>query len=99
MVDTLSAREGVTKGSGRRGFGSEALQVDGRIFATVRRGCLVVKLPRKRVAALVANGDGAPFDAGKGKPMKEWVVLEPRMAKRSLSLADEALTFVAGRPQ
>jgi hypothetical protein len=96
LVEALAGRPGVTLGSGRRGFGSDALQVDGRIFAMVSSGRLVLKLPRERVAALLASGDGAPFDAGKGRPMKEWVVLEPRADKRSMSLAQEAIMFVAG---
>jgi hypothetical protein len=96
VVDALEGEEGVALGSGGRGFGTGALQVDGRIFAMVSGGRFVVKLPRERVDALVARGDGAPFDAGKGRPMKEWVVLAERSERRWLSLAREARTFVAG---
>jgi TfoX/Sxy family transcriptional regulator of competence genes len=95
LVATLVGREGVTLGTGRRGFGSNALQVDGRIFAMVSRGHLVLKLPTARVAALIAGAAGAPFDASKGKPMKEWVVLEQASESRLLGLAQEALAFVA----
>jgi TfoX/Sxy family transcriptional regulator of competence genes len=98
LVEALLGRDGVTLDSGRRGFGSDALQVDGRIFAMLHGGRLVLKLPREQVAALVASGDGSPFDAGKGRPMKEWVVLEPGADQRWLSLAKQALTFVAGHP-
>jgi len=63
IVEELAGIEGVTAGAGRRGFGSGALQVDGRIFAMARRGGLVLKLPSQRVAELVASGDGTPFDA------------------------------------
>lgn len=98
FVAALVGRDGVTLGSGRRGFGSDALQVGGRIFAMHRRGRLVLKLPRERVATLVASGDGEPFDAGKGKPMKEWIMLLPGTDEQQLSLAKEALTFVAGHP-
>lgn len=96
LVAALVGRGGVTLGSGRRGFGSDALQVGGRIFAMHRRGRLVLKLPRERVATLVASGDGEPFDAGKGKPMKVWIMLLPGTDEQQLSLAKEALTFVAG---
>ena len=99
LADALVGRDGVTLGPGRRGFGSGALQVDGRIFAMVTRGRLVVKLPGERVAALLASGDGVAFDAGKGRPMKEWVALEERAAERWLALAQEARAFVAGAPE
>lgn len=96
LVEALADVDGVTLGFGRRGFGSDALQVDGRIFAMLREGGLVLKLPRERVAALLASGAGAPFDAGKGKPMKEWVVVGQSAAKQWLPLAEEALRFVGG---
>lgn len=87
--------DGVRLGPAQRGFGSGTLQADGRIFAMARRGGLVLKLPRERVAELIASGDGAPFDAGKGRPMKEWVVISTRAEKRWPQLAAEALAFVA----
>jgi TfoX/Sxy family transcriptional regulator of competence genes len=98
LVDALSGRDGVTLGSGRRGFGSGALQVDGHIFAMLTDGRLVLKLPGDRVAALVASGDGRPFDAGKGRPMKEWIALEDPEGTQWLALAREARAFVAGAP-
>jgi len=99
LVEALSTLDGVTLGAGRRGFGADALCADGRIFAMQRHGGLVLKLPSKRVAELVASGDGIPFDAGKGTPMKEWVVLPATRAERAeapwLQLAKEAHAFVA----
>jgi hypothetical protein len=98
IARTLQREEGVTVGSGKRGFGSGALQVDGRIFAMMTGGGLVLKLPKARVDELIATGDGLPFDAGKGKgPMKEWVELASGAERRSLSLAREALAFVGRR--
>jgi TfoX/Sxy family transcriptional regulator of competence genes len=95
IASALKGDEGVTVGSGKRGFGSGALHVDGRIFAMVTGDRFVVKLPRQRVAALVESGDGSPFDAGKGRPMKEWVVLGDRISRHWLTLAREAKAFVA----
>jgi len=95
LVEALAGRRGVTLGSGRRGFGSDALLVNGHIFAMVSRGHLVLKLPRDRVAALLTEGVGAPFDAGKGTPMSQWVMLDERTEGRWLALAQEAAGFVA----
>src|SRR4029077_1142308 len=96
LVDELARRDGVSLGSARRGFGSGALQVDGRIFAMVSQGRLVLKLPASRVADLLASGEGMAFDAGKGRPMKEWVAIADGTREHWLALAGEALAFVAG---
>jgi hypothetical protein len=95
LVEALAHLDGVTLGSGRRGFGSDALCVHGRIFAIPRADGLVLKLPGQRVAELIASGDGLPFDAGKGRPMQEWVVLGLAAEPRWLPLAKEARAFVA----
>jgi len=97
LVELLACSPGVTAGSGRRGFGSDALQINGRIFAMARRAGLVVKLSTDRVVELIADGSGESFDAGKGKPMKEWVVIGPQAGKLWPSLAREALALVQGQ--
>ncbi len=43
---------------GTRRFGSDGLQVDGKLFAMLVGGALVVKLPRARVDALIAERKG-----------------------------------------
>jgi hypothetical protein len=58
-----------------RGFGSNALKINHKIFAMLVGDRLVVKLPRARVTELIETGRGQPFDSGKGTPLKEWVVL------------------------
>ena len=90
VIAALSGAEGVACG---RVFASTALQVNGKIFAMFARGALVVKLPRARVEAIVASGRGGPFDAGKGRPMKEWVSV-PGGEEGWVELAREALRFV-----
>jgi len=80
----------------RSSFGSNGLKVDGRIFAMLVRGALVVKLPRERVAELLESDRGDPFDAGKGRPMKEWVTLRTPESEW-IELAREARRFVGKR--
>jgi hypothetical protein len=95
LVDELVGGPGVTPPAAGSGFGASALKADGRIFAMLVDGSLVVKLPRSRVDALIAAGEGGPFDAGKGRPMKEWVTLAP--GADWPALAREALAFVSPR--
>lgn len=98
LVEQLAGEVGVTVGSDRRGFGSGALQVDGRIFAMASAGRLVLKLPAARVADLLARGHGAPCDAGKGRPMREWIALGDGPDVDWEGLAREALRYVGRRP-
>lgn len=60
----------------------------------VSRDHLVLKLPRRRVVELIEAGRGEPYDAGKGRPMKEWVRLDPSGREDWLSLAKDAIAFV-----
>ena len=81
-----------------RKFGSNGLKVNGKLFALFTQGTLVVKLPRDRVAALVAQGVGAPFDPGHGRLMKEWLTVVNLRASWS-DLTKEALDFVSEAPR
>lgn len=96
LVDEFRASPGVSVPGepGRRGFGSSALKVNGSIFAMIAGGRLVVKLPRDRVDILIGTGTGAPFDAGKGRVMKEWLTVMADDQETWLALAREALDFV-----
>lgn len=86
------AKRGVTGGTG---FGTtEGLRVSGKIFAMLVRGELVVKLPRDRVDELVDAGAARRFDAGKGRPMREWASVPVGASRRWRGLVDEARTFV-----
>ena len=66
---------GVIVPEGGSGFGSNAIKINKSIFAMLVNDRVVVKLPAGRVTQLISSGDGLPFDAGKGRPMKEWVSL------------------------
>jgi hypothetical protein len=79
--------------AGGRGFGANALKVDGRIFAMLTRDRLVVKLPRVRVDELVLEGVGERFDPGHGRIMKEWLSIHDGHEEEWEALAREALTF------
>lgn len=99
LIEAFAAADGVTAPGepGRRGFGSHALKVNGKIFAMLTRDQLVVKLPRPRVTALIEAGTGDPFDAGKGTPMREWLTVASQDAQTWHNLAHEALDFVSSR--
>jgi hypothetical protein len=97
MFERVSNRMVGQKGGIQRGrmMQSEGLRTPaGRFFAFVRRGELVVKLPAARVSQLVASGEGTPFDAGKGRPMREWVCLRPADEGTLASYAAEASGLV-----
>src|SRR2546429_7515231 len=95
-VDEFAGGDGVTPPMGGSGFGRGALRYHRKIFAMFVRGQLVVKLPRKRVDELVADGHGDRFDANKGTPMKEWFSLAPESVLAWPELAREALDFARG---
>jgi hypothetical protein len=80
-----------------RGFGAGALKVNGKIFAMLADENLVVKLPRGRVEELIKAGEGAPFDPGHGRVMREWVTVSPVAGVQWIPLAEEARAFVASR--
>jgi hypothetical protein len=97
IVRALKAKPGVTLGASKKGFGSTALCVHGKIFAMVSsNGSFVVKLPKDRVDALVVSGEGLRFAPGTGRVMKEWLAVAPPPT-RWISLASEAMTFVGAQ--
>ncbi len=81
------------------------------MFATLSpAGALVVKLPRQRVDALVAGGQGRPYEPGPGRVirpyepgpgrvMTQWLELHAASDQDWTSLAEEALAFVGGAPK
>jgi len=74
-------------------FASMGLKVDGKIFAMVVRGNLVVKLPRERVEQLVQSKSGSYFDPGHGRLMKEWISMTAKKPD-AVTLGREAFAFV-----
>jgi hypothetical protein len=82
-----------------RALQNDVLKVSGKIFAFLKTGRLVVKLPAERVRELLAAGGGVPFTSG-GRVMKEWVCVDapPGAAGEVLwrALTSEARRYVAG---
>lgn len=78
-------------------MGFPCLRIDGQFFASVEHKGerLVVKLPRERVAALVADGLGEPF-APAGRVFKEWIAVPYALAETWSTRMDEARAFVGG---
>jgi hypothetical protein len=102
LVDAFAPNPEVTpplaQPGGRARFGASGLQTHGKNFALLSQGRLVLKLPRERVDALVAAGDGERWDPRRdGRQMKEWVSLASTYAGDWLPLAQEALVFVASQ--
>jgi len=99
VVEALISEGGVSVGQkGKKGFGSSALQVNGKIFAMISSsGSFVVKLPKQRVEELEVSGVGAKFNPGHGRLMKEWLALNQDSTRRFLPLAREALRFVGSK--
>ena len=100
VVQALGKELGVTFGHpGAKTFGHSELKVDDKLFAMVSsEGAFVVKLPKERVVELVATGAGTQFKAGKGGPMREWLVVDASTELDWLELALEALSFVRTVP-
>lgn len=76
-------------------MGHPCLRVDGAFFAAIEpaTGRLIVKLPRDRVAELVAAEIGQPF-APAGRVFREWVAVPGPDKDRWRSLLGEARAFV-----
>jgi hypothetical protein len=94
----LSNFSEVTSDVRKMRFGSSGeLKINNKIFATLSKGKLVIKLPHQRVNELIATGKGKRFDLGHGRLMKEWLALEPTANKECLLLVKEAMEFVASQ--
>src|SRR5215472_1344158 len=67
VVAAVAGKRDVTRES-RKGFGSGALKVNGKIFAMMTpRAEFVVKIPKARVDELVKDGIGERFEPGPGR--------------------------------
>src|SRR5687768_4983962 len=76
-------------------MGFPCLRVDGKFFASLGLDhALIVKLPRERVTALIASGDGQPF-APAGRVFREWASISQPDAGLWRAFLEEAKAFVS----
>lgn len=75
-------------------MGYPCVRLAGRFLASYddKAGCLVVKLPRERVAELVERGGGDSF-APAGKVFREWVAIPTVDRKLWQTVLAEAVDF------
>lgn len=98
LVARFSADPSVTPPSPQGGrFGASGLKVNGKVFAMLSKGELVVKLPKERVDQLIASHGARRFDPGHGRELKEWVTIGPDDGRSWPALAEEARRFVSTR--
>ena len=99
MLATGAATYGNAAADGpKRAFGATSLKTNGKIFAMLVHDRLVVKLPAKRVEALIAEGAGRAFDPGHGRLQREWLDVDGDDEATWWALATESEAFVARRP-
>jgi hypothetical protein len=97
LVEPMLADPAITRSTM---MGLPCVRHDGRFFASLdqRTEALLVKLPRERVAELIAEGAGEPF-APAGRTFREWIALRAPDRDRWQALLDEAREFVTARPR
>ena len=88
IVAAYVGRPGVTTGTGFGG--NEGLRLEGRIFAMLVRGELVVKLSPDQAAAEVSRGGGRPFEPGTGRVMRAWLSVPAERARDWPALVEAA---------
>lgn len=71
-------------------FGFDCLRINGKVFAKLHNGHLVMKLPADRITALVESGQASAYGS-RGRLMKEWGVISTK--KDIVALAEEARVF------
>ena len=98
LYRAVAARHaGKVEASPSKGFGSSALKVNGKIFASLTKGRLLLKLPEARVDALVKSKKAVRFSTGVGRVKKEWLTLAPSTEHEWLALAAEARAYVVAQ--
>ena len=94
LMSAVAGLPGVTLG---KALHQPGLMADGRLFAFLNRGDLVLKLPATRIDALIESHAARRFERGQGRPMREWVVLPAASRAEWPDFVREAYRFVSGR--
>ncbi|MDE1900987.1 MAG: hypothetical protein KGI37_04995 [Alphaproteobacteria bacterium] len=76
-------------------FGFDCLRVDGKVFAKLHNGHLVMKLPASRIAALIDFGCLGSYEC-RGRLMKEWGIVATAN-KDIVALAEESRAFTENK--
>ncbi|MFA6177135.1 MAG: hypothetical protein WC765_11215 [Phycisphaerae bacterium] len=71
-------------------FGFDCLRINGKVFAKLHDGHLVMKLPANRITALVESGEIGAYGL-RGRLVKAWGVIST--SKDIVALAEEARVF------
>jgi hypothetical protein len=71
-------------------FGFDCLRINGKVFAKLHNGHLVMKLPANRITVLVESGEASSYGF-RNRLMKEWGVIST--GKDIVALAEEARVF------
>jgi hypothetical protein len=93
-MSAVADRPDVTVG---RALANMGLMTGGKLFAFIKDGALVLKLPAGRIDALIDGRGAERFERGQGTPMREWVVVPASASNEWPDLTREACDFVAGR--
>lgn len=78
-------------------FGMPCLKIGRKAFAGFHAGAMVFKLRGSAHAEALALPGSALFDPTNGRPMREWVVVQPRHAGRWVEFGRQALAYVGGQ--
>ena len=70
-----------------------SLKFKKKMFLMLNKERFIVKLPAERVAALIESGEGLPYDAGTGKPLKEWLIISGIDLESLIKFGEEAKAF------
>lgn len=74
--------------------GAQGLKYKGKMFAMFWKGHLVLKFSPNRVAELISQNIGEPYDPGTGTPMKDRVLISTSKKSEWIELCKESKAFV-----